>query len=58
MKKKIKVKLVRSVIGCTKRQKETVRSLGLRRIHQEVDVNASPQNLGKIFKVQHLVEIK
>jgi large subunit ribosomal protein L30 len=44
--------------GCDKRQLATLRSLGLRRIGQTVEVNDSPQTRGMIHKVRHLVEVK
>ena len=57
MAKKFKVKLKRSLIGCTETQKETVRCLGLKKIGQVKLVNDTPANRGQIFKVQHLVEV-
>jgi large subunit ribosomal protein L30 len=47
----------RSKNGCDKRQLDTLRSLGLRRIGQTVEVNDSPQIRGMIHKVRHLVEV-
>ena len=44
--------------GCDKRQLDTLRSLGLRRIGQTVEVNDSPQTRGMIHKVRHLVEVQ
>lgn len=58
MAKAFKVKLVRSLIGATQDQKDTVRCLGLRKIRQEVTVADNPANRGQIFKVQHLVDVK
>ncbi|MBV9195588.1 MAG: 50S ribosomal protein L30 [Solirubrobacterales bacterium] len=43
--------------GCDKRQLETLRSLGLRRIGHTVEHPDSPQLRGMIYKVQHLVEV-
>ena len=57
MAKKFKVKLVRSIIGCTESQRETVRCLGLRRIGHQVLVVDHPANRGQIFKVQHLLHV-
>jgi large subunit ribosomal protein L30 len=51
------VKQVRSTNGSDKRQRETIRSLGLRRIGQTVEVPDSPQARGMIAKVRHLVEV-
>jgi large subunit ribosomal protein L30 len=44
--------------GCDKRQLATLRSLGLRRIGQTVEVSDSPQVRGMIAKVAHLVEVE
>jgi large subunit ribosomal protein L30 len=58
MAKKFRVTLKRSLIGCSLKQKETVRCLGLKRRHQEVVVNDHPAVRGQLMKVQHLVEVK
>jgi large subunit ribosomal protein L30 len=44
--------------GSDKRQIDTLRSLGLRRIGQTVEVSDSPQSRGMIHKVRHLVEVE
>ena len=43
--------------GCDQRQRDTLRSLGLRRIGQSVEVNDTPQIRGMIAQVAHLVEV-
>jgi large subunit ribosomal protein L30 len=43
--------------GCDKRQIATLRSLGLRRIGQTVEVADNPQIRGMLHKVRHLVEV-
>ncbi len=43
--------------GCDKRQLDTLRSLGLRRINQSVEHEDTPQIRGMIHKVRHLVEV-
>jgi large subunit ribosomal protein L30 len=43
--------------GANKRQLDTLRSLGLRRIGQTVEHPDSPQLQGMIYKVRHLVEV-
>lgn len=58
MTKKFRVTLKRSLIGCTKDQRETVRCIGLRKRMQEVVVNDSPAMRGQIMKVQHLLDVK
>ncbi len=53
----LKIKLVRSPIGNRENQKQTVRSLGLRRINQIVEKPDNPQIRGMIFTVKHLVQV-
>jgi large subunit ribosomal protein L30 len=48
----------RSRNGCDPRQRDTLRSIGLRRIGHEVQVNDTPQMRGMLHKVRHLVEVK
>jgi large subunit ribosomal protein L30 len=55
--KRIQVKLVRSPIGYEKSQKETVRSLGLRKMHQVVEHDDNSVIRGMINKVSHLVVV-
>lgn len=52
---KIKVTQVKSQIDRSKRQKDTLKALGLRKINQSVIKEANPQILGMIAKVSHLV---
>jgi large subunit ribosomal protein L30 len=54
----IRVTLVRSTIGRPKDQGDTVRSLGLRRIRQTVELPDSPSVRGMINKVRHLVQVE
>ncbi len=44
--------------GADKRQLDTLRSLGLRRIGHTVEVKDSPQVRGMLHKVRHLVEVR
>ncbi|MDQ6821346.1 MAG: 50S ribosomal protein L30 [Actinomycetota bacterium] len=44
--------------GSDKRQRDTLRSLGLRRIGHTVKHDDSPQIRGMLHKVRHLVEVK
>jgi large subunit ribosomal protein L30 len=55
--KTIQIKLVRSPIGYEKRQKATVRALGLTKLHQVVEKEDTPAIRGMINKVSHLVEV-
>ncbi len=54
----VRVTLVRSPIGYSKRQKGTIRALGLRRMHQTVEHVDTPVLRGMIAKVSHLVEVE
>ncbi len=56
-KKTIKVQQVKSVIGYDRRQRATVRGLGLRRIRQVVEVEDTPAVRGMIFRVRHIVVV-
>ena len=53
----IKVKMIGSVIGCTDRQRATVRGLGLRRLNQVVERKDTPAVRGMVNKIPHLVAI-
>jgi large subunit ribosomal protein L30 len=55
--KTLRLKLVRSPIGGTERQRATVRALGLRKLHQVVEQVDSPATRGMIQKVAHLVRV-
>lgn len=54
----MEVRLARSVIGASQRQKRTVRALGLRKIGQKVVHKDLPQIRGMVRKVAHLVEVR
>jgi len=56
--KTLRVTLVRSALGYTQRHKDTVRSLGLRRLHQTVELADSPNLRGMLAKVAHLVKVE
>ena len=53
----IKVKLTRSYIGCTPKQKDTLRALGLTRIRQVKELPKNESTLGMVRRVEHLVEV-
>jgi large subunit ribosomal protein L30 len=53
----IKVKQVRSKIRCPKDQKRTLEALGIKKMHAVVEHEATPQILGMVAKVHHLVEV-
>jgi large subunit ribosomal protein L30 len=53
----MKVTQVKSKNGSDKAQAATLRSLGLRRIGQTVEVQDNPQTRGMVHRVRHLVEV-
>jgi large subunit ribosomal protein L30 len=53
----VKVKMIGSIIGCTDQQRANVRGLGLRRMHQVVEREDTPQVRGMVAKVPHLVQV-
>ena len=55
---KIKIRQVRSRIGRPKDQKRTLDALGLTKINAVVEHNATPQILGMISKVKHLIIVE
>ncbi|HIC92804.1 MAG TPA: 50S ribosomal protein L30 [Anaerolineae bacterium] len=55
---KLRITLVRSPIGYSKRQKATVRALGLKRLGDSVEQEDTPAIRGMIEKVKHLVEVE
>lgn len=55
---KLQVTLVRSLSGRDRRHKACVRGLGLRRLHQTVLVEATPENRGMINKAYYLLQIE
>lgn len=48
----------RSSIGADQKQRDTLRSIGLRRIGHTVEVQDSPQTRGMLHAVRHLVEVQ
>ena len=55
---KIKITQIKSVIDRSERQKKTMQALGLSKISQSVEVEATPQILGMVTKVNHLVKVE
>jgi len=54
----LKIKLIKSIIGRSKKQKLTIEALGLRKINQVVVQKNNPAILGMIDKVKHIVTIE
>ena len=57
-KKSVKVTLVKSPIGTLPKHKLCLKGLGLRRMHQSVEVEDTPAVRGMIDKVHHLVRVE
>ena len=55
---KIKITQVKSVIDRPERQKKTMQALGLRKMNATVEVEATPQILGMVTKVNHLITVQ
>ncbi|MBI5955830.1 MAG: 50S ribosomal protein L30 [Chloroflexi bacterium] len=58
MNRRLHITMVKSGIGSSQRQKDTLRALGLRRLRQTVEQPDSPTVRGMIAKVQHLVKVQ
>ncbi len=56
--KKIKITQIKSAIDRPERQKLTLKALGLTKLHNSKEVEATPQILGMIRKVDHLVKVE
>ena len=56
--KKLRITQVRSIIGRPARQKRTMQALGLRRINHSREVVATPQVMGMIESVKHLLNVE
>lgn len=56
--KKIKITLVKSPIDRPYRQKETLKALGLNKMNATKEVEATPQILGMVRKVEHMVSVQ
>ena len=58
MSKKLRITLIKSPIGYTKRQKSTVKALGLRKMHTTVLHDDTPPIRGMVNAISHLVEVE
>lgn len=56
--KKLKVTLVKSMNGRLKNHKACVRGLGIRRMHQSVEVSGTPENMGMINKAYYMLKVE
>jgi len=55
---KLKITQVKSMIGSTKRQKETLKALGIKKMHNAVEKEITPQIKGMVDKVKHLLIVE
>jgi large subunit ribosomal protein L30 len=55
---KIRITQVKSKNGKPERQKRTLEALGIRKLNHSVEHEATPQILGMVVKVQHLVKVE
>lgn len=55
---KIRITQVRSGIGSTQRQKNTLLALGIKKVNHSVEVEATPQILGMVGKLNHLLKVE
>ncbi|HMN60934.1 MAG TPA: 50S ribosomal protein L30 [Anaerolinea sp.] len=56
--KKLRITLLKSAIGYSQRHKATVAALGLRKLHQTVELPDTPSVRGMLYKVNHLVKVE
>ena len=55
---KIKITQVKSTIDRSKKQKNTIKALGIQKVNRSVEKEATPQILGMVAKVNHLVTVE
>ncbi len=55
---KIRIIQRKSAIGSNKRQKQTLKALGLNKINDRVEVETTPQIMGMVTKVRHLLSVE
>lgn len=55
---KLKITQIKSAIGYTKKQKQMVRALGIKKLYQSVEQRDTPQIRGMIEKVKHLLKVE
>jgi large subunit ribosomal protein L30 len=55
---RIRITQIKSKIGSNQRQKRTLEALGIRKMHNPVEHEASPEILGMVAKVRHLVKVE
>ena len=56
--KRIRIEQIKSAIDRPERQKRTLRALGIKKMHQVIEVDATPQIEGMVNKIKHLLSIE
>jgi large subunit ribosomal protein L30 len=56
--KKVKITQIKSAIDRPERQKLTLKALGIKKLHTSKEIEATPQVLGMIRKVNHLLKVE
>jgi len=56
--KKLRLTLVKSLIGRLQKHKDCVKGLGIRRINHSVVIDATPSNMGMVHKVSYMLKIE
>ena len=57
-KNKVRIKLVKSRFGRLKKHAASLSGLGLRKINQELVIDATPENMGMVNQVRYLLEVE
>tara|TARA_B100000965_G_C19465670_1_gene701753 strand:- start:383 stop:577 length:195 start_codon:yes stop_codon:yes gene_type:complete len=55
---KVRIKLVKSRFGRIKKHTASLSGLGLRKINQEIVIDATPENMGMVNQVKYLLEVE
>ena len=58
MAKKIRIELIKGLAGCLPKQRATVKAIGLGKINSSVEKEATPDTLGLVRVVEHLVKVE
>ena len=56
--KKLRVKLVKSQFGRIRKHRACIAGIGLKKINQVVELDATPENLGMVNKIRYLVNVE
>ncbi len=56
--KRIKLTLIRSLFGRLRVHRQCVNGLGLRRMHQSVEIAATPENMGMVRKAAFMLKVE